>query len=404
MNDPINLYNEIKAKNLKLDMSRGKPSPKQLDKIEGLLNVLTKSEDCYTKDGIDCRNYGNPDGIKDIKKVFAKMLDLNEDNILVFGNSSLNIMFDLISKAWCFGICGEKPWGHQEKIKFLCPVPGYDRHFAITEHFGIEMINIPMDENGPDMDLVEQLTQNDESVKGIWCVPKYSNPTGITFSDKTVKRFAALKPAASDFRVFWDNAYCVHDLNDYSDNLLNILTEAEKHGNEDNFYIMTSTSKITFAGSGISCLAVSRHNADDVMKTFKIKTIGHDKINMLRHAKYLNYGERIKEIMDEHKKIIKPKFDLCIEYFEKYLKNISGVSWSKPNGGYFINLNVPDQTAKKIVKLAQEAGLVLTPAGASYPYGINPDDNSIRIAPTYPSSEELEEALKLLVVCVKLAV
>ncbi len=398
-----NKYDKIKSENRKFDMSRGKPAPAQLDTVSELLTAVTCGEDCILPSGVDCRNYGGVDGLPQIKALFSEILQMEEKEIITSGNSSLNIMFDTIARAMIFGtVDGEKPWMNSGKISFLCPVPGYDRHFAICETFGINMINVPYKADGPDMDFVEKAVSEDDSIKGIWCVPKYSNPTGITYSDDVVRRFAALKPKAKDFRVFWDNAYVVHDLFDGGEKLLNVFEEAKKYGNEDLFYIFTSTSKISFAGAGISAFASSKKNIDHALSKIKFQTIGPDKINQLRHAKMFPDIEAVKVQMEKHAEIIRPKFDAVLSAFEKELSEIEGVWWSRPKGGYFISLNLPFGKAKKVVSLAKDAGLVLTPAGASFPYGVDPDDSNIRIAPTYPTLEELEKALELLCVVVKL--
>lgn len=393
-------YNNIKFQHLALDMSRGKPSTSQLNKLSSLLTEISENDDCYSENGIDCRNYGCLEGIPEAKKLFAGILGTKPDNVVVCGNSSLNIMFDTISNAYMFGLNGCEPWQKQEKIKFLCPAPGYDRHFAISEMFGMEMINIRINSDGPDMDDIERYI-TDETVKGIWCVPKYSNPTGITYSPEIVKRFAALKPRAKDFIVIWDDAYAVHDISEKHDYLLPILPEAEKQGSEDLFYIFTSTSKISWSGAGISCVAMSLANKERFLKIMSVKTIGFDKLAMLRHARMLNRS--IDRIMRGHASIIRPKFELCIEYFTELQKDVPSFQFSKPNGGYFINVNVAEGKAKRIVALASEAGLKLTNAGATFPYGIDPKDSNIRIAPTYPDINELEKALKLFCICVKLA-
>jgi DNA-binding transcriptional MocR family regulator len=401
INQLENQYNQFKQRGKTLDMSRGKPSASQLDSLSPLLTELKDNADCFSENGIDCRNYGCPDGIPEARRLFASILEVDADNIIVCGNSSLNLMYDVISTAYTFGLNSCKPWGKQEKMKFLCPVPGYDRHFAITKLFGFEHINIPMNSDGPDMDLVKQYVENDETVKGIWCVPKYSNPTGVTYSDKVVKEFASLKPAAKDFVVMWDNAYAVHSFTDTPDTLLPVLKEAEKQGSENLFYIFTSTSKITWSGAGISCLAMSKANKQAYMKYLGIRTIGYDKLNMLRHARFLS--RNLTDIMKKHGDAVKEKFELCYKYFEVLEKEVEGFEFSRPNGGYFINVNVPAGKAKKVVSLAAEAGLILTPAGATFPGGVDPEDKNIRIAPTYPDIAELDEALKLFSVCVRLA-
>lgn len=396
-------YEEAKAKGLKLDMSRGKPSPSQLDMERDFLEVIRSDTDLKTSSGVDCRNYGLLDGIPEAKKLMADMIGVSEDMIIVFGNSSLNIMYDTVARSMLFGVLGSTPWCKLDKVKFLCPVPGYDRHFAITEQFGIEMINIPMTCDGPDMDLVEKYVNEDPAVKGIWCVPKYSNPQGYTYSDETVRRFAALKPAAEDFRIYWDNAYAIHDLyEDRSDQLLEILGECEKMGNADMVYEFVSTSKVTFPGSGISALASSKANLDSIKNTMTIQTIGPDKLNQLRHVLYFKDIEGMKAHMMKHAAIMRPKFEAIEEVLLRELDGLEIGSWTKPNGGYFISFEAMEGCAKEIVSRCKDAGVVLTGAGATYPYKNDPKDSNIRIAPTFPSEEELSIATDLFVLCVKL--
>lgn len=396
-------YKEAASKGLKLDMSRGKPAAKQLDLSRDMLDVVNSSSDLKCEDGVDVRNYGILDGISEAKKIMADILGVSSDNVIVFGNASLNIMYDMVSRAMLFGVLGSTPWSKLDKVKFLCPVPGYDRHFAITELFGVEMINIPMKADGPDMDLVEKYVNNDESVKGIWCVPKYSNPQGITYSDEVVKRFAALKPAAKDFRIFWDNAYAIHDLyEDDKDELLEIFAECRKNGNEDMVYEFCSTSKVTFAGGGISALAASKANLDDVKRTMTIQTIGHDKVNQLRHARYFKDVNGVYEHMKKHAAILRPKFEAVINEFEKELSGLGIASWVKPKGGYFISFETMQGCAKAVVAKCKEAGVTLTGAGATYPYKKDPNDSNIRIAPSLPTEEELKQATELFILCVKL--
>lgn len=396
-------YQEAKAKGLKLDMSRGKPSPSQLDMELDFLDVIDSSSNFKTQTGIDCRNYGLLEGTPEAKKLLADMMEVSPDQVIICGNSSLNIMFDVVARSMIFGVMGSTPWCKLDKVKFLCPVPGYDRHFAITEQFGIEMINIPMTEQGPDMDLVEKYVNSDPAVKGIWCVPKYSNPQGYTYSDDTVKRFAALKPAADDFRIFWDNAYAIHDLyEDRRDELLEILGECEKAGNPDMVYEFCSTSKVTFPGSGISAVASSKANIDCMMKIMTIQTIGYDKMNQLRHVNYFKDINGMKEHMKKHAEIMRPKFEAVLEVLERELGGLSIGSWTKPNGGYFISFETMDGCAKAVVEKCKEAGVVLTGAGATYPYKKDPRDSNIRLAPTFPSAEELSMAADLFVLCVKL--
>lgn len=396
-------YEEAKAKGLKLDMSRGKPSASQLDMEMDFMDVLTSSSVLKTETGVDCRNYGLFDGIPEAKKLMGDMMGVPADNVIVFGNASLSIMYDTVSRSVTHGVMGETPWCRLDKVKFLCPVPGYDRHFAITEHFGIEMIQVPMTESGPDMDMVEKLVSEDETVKGIWCVPKYSNPQGITYSDETVRRFAALKPAARDFRIFWDNAYGIHDIyEDRSDTLLDILSECEKAGNPDMVYEFCSTSKVTFAGGGISAVAASENNLREFRKSMTIQTIGYDKINQLRHVRYFKDIEGMKAHMRKHAAIIRPKFEAVLSVLDRELSGLGIGSWTKPNGGYFISFDAMDGCAKEIVNKCREAGVVLTGAGATYPYKKDPKDCNIRLAPTFPTPEELSLATDLFVLCVKL--
>jgi len=396
-------YEDVKAKGLKLDMSRGKPAASQLDMEMDFLNVLDEDSVLKAEDGTDCRNYGILDGIFEARKLMGDMLGVPAENVIICGNASLNIMYDTIARSMIFGVVGSTPWCKLDKVKFLCPVPGYDRHFAITEQFGIEMINIPMTSTGPDMDMVEKLVSEDEAIKGIWCVPKYSNPQGITYSDETVKRFAALKPAAKDFRIFWDNAYAIHDLyEETSEELLDIISECAKAGNPDMVYEFCSTSKVTFPGSGISAVASSEANLDFIRKTMTVQTIGYDKINQLRHVKYFKDIHGMKEHMKKHAAVMRPKFDAVLEILEKELAGLEIGSWVKPGGGYFISFDAMEGCAKEIVNKCKEAGVVMTGAGATFPYKKDPKDSNIRIAPTFPTPEELAIAADLFVLCVKL--
>ena len=396
-------FAEVKAKGLKLDMSRGKPAADQLNLSMGMMDVLNSSAVLTCEDGVDCRNYGGLDGIGEAKRLLADMMEVAKDNVIIFGNSSLNVMYDTVSRAMTHGVMGSTPWCKLDKVKFLCPVPGYDRHFAITEHFGIEMINVPMTPSGPDMDMVEKLVNEDPAVKGIWCVPKYSNPQGITYSDETVYRFANLKPAAEDFRIFWDNAYCVHHLyEDKQDYLLEILTECKKAGNPDMVYKFSSTSKISFPGSGIAAIAASEANLKDIRDMLKFQTIGHDKVNQLRHVRFFKDVHGIVEHMKKHADIMRPKFEAVIEVLERELGGLEIGSWIKPLGGYFISFDAMEGCAKAIVAKAKEAGLVMTGAGATFPYGKDPHDSNIRIAPSYPTPEELYVAADIFVLSVKL--
>lgn len=396
-------YEEFKAKGLKLDMSRGKPAPEQLDlSIDMLLHCL--DGDYKSSNGIDCRNYGILDGIPEAKKLFEEMLQIGDDEIIVGGNSSLQLMYDTIIRALHFGVYGgDKPWGKCEKVKFLCPVPGYDRHFAICESLGIEMIPVQYKSDGPDMDEVERLVSSDEEIKGIWCVPMYSNPTGITYSDEVVRRFAALKPAAKDFRIFWDNAYCVHHLSDDHDTLLNIIEECKKAGNPDMVFQFTSTSKISFPGGGLAVIAASKNNIDFIKNQMTVQTIGFDKLNQLRHCKFFKNFDGIKAHMKKHAAIIQPKFSVVLYMLNKEISPLGIGSWVSPKGGYFVSFDAMEGCAKRIVSLAAEAGVVMTGAGATYPYGNDPKDSNIRIAPTFPSVHELRQAMEIFCVCVKLA-
>ncbi|CDE47472.1 aspartate aminotransferase [Clostridium sp. CAG:411] len=396
-------YEDAKALNLALDMSRGKPAAAQLDLSMPMMSLLNEDSVLKAENGTDCRNYGVLDGIPEAKKLMADMVGAKPENVIVYGNSSLNIMYDTIVRSMLHGVLGSTPWCKLDKVKFLCPVPGYDRHFAITESFGIEMISIPMTENGPDMDMVEKYVQEDKAVKGIWCVPKYSNPQGISYSDETVRRFAALKPAAKDFRIFWDNAYCVHHIyEEKQDEILNILEECEKAGNPDMVYQFASTSKVTFPGSGVAAISTSTANIADIKKYMTLQTIGHDKINQLRHVKFLKDADGIKAHMKKQADIIRPKFEAVLEVLDKELGGLGIATWTKPNGGYFISFETLDGCAKAVVGKCKEAGVVMTGAGATFPYGKDPKDSNIRIAPTLPTPEELSKAADLFVLCVKL--
>lgn len=396
-------YQELKSLGLKLDMSRGKPNKEQLDISMEMVEALSGS-DLVGEDGVDCRNYGVLDGIVEAKRLLSAMIECSVDQIIIYGNSSLNVMYDTVARSMTHGVMGSTPWSKLDKVKFLCPVPGYDRHFAITEFFGIEMINIPMNSDGPDMDMVEELVSKDASIKGIWCVPKYSNPAGVTYSDETVKRFARLKPAAEDFRIYWDNAYCIHHLyEDKQDQILEILHECEKAGNPDMVFKFCSTSKVTFPGSGIAAIAASKANLDFIKKQMTIQTIGHDKINQLRHVKFFGDFNGMLEHMKKHAEIIRPKFEAVLTALDNELTPLGIATWTRPNGGYFIALDTMEGCAKRVVSLCKEAGVVMTGAGATYPYGKDPKDSNIRIAPTYPSTEELTQACEIFTTCVKLA-
>ena len=396
-------YKEFQYKALSLDMSRGKPSPEQLDLSMGMMDVLGPQADMTGEDGVDCRNYGDLEGIPECKELLADIMEVNPDNIIIYGNSSLNVMFDFISRSYTHGVMGSTPWCKLPSVKFLCVVPGYDRHFKITEYFGIEMINVPMLETGPDMDMVEQLVSSDDSIKGIWCVPKYSNPTGNSYDDETVRRFARLKPAAADFRIYWDNAYTVHHLYDHhQDHLIEILAECKRAGNPDMVYKFASTSKITFSGSGIAACAASLNNLEDIRKQLSIQTIGHDKVNQLRHVRFFKDIHGVVEHMRKHADILRPKFEAVENIFEEELGGLEIGTWTKPNGGYFISFDSLPGCAKEIVARAKKSGVKLTPAGAAFPYGKDPEDKNIRIAPSYPSLQEIEQAARLFTLCVKL--
>ena len=397
-------YADIKAQGLALDMSRGKPAVDQLDLSMGLMDVLSSDSDLKCETGVDCRNYGVIDGIPEAKRLLGEMSEVDPDHIIIYGNSSLNVMFDSIARSMTHGVMGNTPWCKLDKVKFLCPVPGYDRHFKITEFFGIEMINVPMTPQGPDMDMVEKLVSEDAAIKGIWCVPKYSNPQGYTYSEETVKRFARLKPAAPDFRIYWDNAYGVHHLYDHDqDHLIEILAECKRAGNPDMVYKFASTSKISFPGSGIAALAASKANLDDIRKYITVQTIGHDKLNQLRHVKFFKNLDGVHAHMSRHAAILRPKFEMVEATLEKELGGLGIGEWTTPKGGYFISFESMEGCAKRIVAMAKEAGVVMTGAGATYPYGKDPKDSNIRIAPSFPPIDELEKAAKVFVVCVKLA-
>ncbi|MGN0426325.1 MAG: aminotransferase class I/II-fold pyridoxal phosphate-dependent enzyme [Agathobacter sp.] len=396
-------YEKIKAQGLALDMSRGKPGADQLDLSMPMMDVLTSKSLLKSENGFDLRNYGVLDGIPEAKRLVAGMIGCKPENVMIYGNSSLNIMYDQIARAMFDGICGNTPWSKQGTVKFLCPVPGYDRHFAITEHFGIEMIPIDMNENGPDMDAVESYVNNDASVKGIWCVPKYSNPSGIVYSDEVVRRFAALKPAAPDFRIFWDNAYAIHHLYEEEQaEILDILSECEKAGNPDMVFEFCSTSKVTFPGSGIAALASSAANIEDIKAQLTFQTIGYDKINQLRHVAYFKDMEGVKAHMLKQAACIRPKFEMIDELLGREIAPRGIGSWINPKGGYFISFSALEGCAKEIVAKCKEAGVTLTGAGAPFPYGKDPKDSVIRIAPTYPSLEELTKAAEVFVTVVKL--
>ncbi len=396
-------YDSYKAKGLKLNMSRGVPSRDQLELSMGLLDSVNSSTDLTGENGVDYRNYGILDGIPEAKQLFADLFNVTTDEIIVGGNSSLTLMFDTISSAMAHGLLGSTPWASLPEVKFLCPVPGYDRHFAITEYFGIKMIPVAINSDGPDMDFIEDAVKNDPYIKGIWCVPKYSNPTGVTYSDDVVRRFAALKPAAEDFRIFWDNAYCVHHLFNEDVKLLDILAECEKSGNKNMVYMYFSTSKITFPGAGLAGMASSIENITAIKKRMAVQSIGPDKINQLRHMKFFKDLDGLLDQMKKHAAIIRPKFEAVDSVLSEEFGDSGIAEWSKPNGGYFVSLNVLNGCARRTVELCAGAGVTLTKAGATYPYGKDPDDSNIRIAPTSPTVEELTQAMKILALSAKLA-
>ncbi len=396
-------YRSFKAKELTLNMARGKPAVEQLDLSMGMMDILSSDSDLTCEDGTDCRNYGVLDGLPEAKQLLGDMMEVPADNIIIYGNSSLNVMYDTVSRSMTHGVLGSTPWCKLDKVKFLCPVPGYDRHFAITQYFGIEMITVPMTKDGPDMDIVEKLVSEDDSIKGIWCVPKYSNPQGYSYSDETVRRFARLKPKAKDFRIYWDNAYTIHHLyDDDQDYLLEILDECRKAGNPDMAYKFASTSKISFPGSGIAAIAASHNNLDDIRRQLGMQTIGHDKVNQLRHVRFFKNIEGMNEHMRRHADILRPKFEKVLEILEEELGGLGIGDWTKPKGGYFISFDSLPGCAKAIVARAKKAGVIMTGAGATYPYGIDPQDANIRIAPSYPSLNDLETATKLFALCVKI--
>ena len=396
-------YKQYQELGLELNMARGKPCPEQLNLSMGMMDVLSSSEDLSCEDGTDCRNYGVLEGIEECKELLSSVIECPPENIIIYGNSSLSVMFETVARSMTHGVMGSTPWCKLEKVKFLCPVPGYDRHFAITEYFGIEMINVPTNENGPDMDLVEKLVSTDPAIKGIWCVPKYSNPSGIVYSNEVVKRFAALRPAARDFRIYWDNAYSVHHL--YPDNqpvILEILDECRKAGNPDMVYKFSSTSKISFPGSGIACLATSLNNLADIKKQLTIQTIGHDKVNQLRHVRFFKDLDGIKAHMKKHADILRPKFELVERILDEELTGLDIGTWSKPLGGYFIMFNTLHGCASHVISRCKKCGVVMTPAGSTYPYHKDPSDSDIRIAPSYPCYQDLETATRIFALSVKI--
>lgn len=391
-------------RNLTLDLTRGKPNQAQLDLSSEMLSIISDRGDCFSASGLDCRNYGILDGLPETKKLFGDLLDIPTEQILVLGNSSLNVMYDTLVRAMLFGVAGGyEPWFRQGRIKFICPSPGYDRHFTICRTLGIEMIPVKMNADGPDMDEVYNIACSDPSVKGIWCVPKFSNPEGVTYSDEVVDLMAAMKPAAPDFRIFWDNAYAVHELYDETVPLANIFKLAKNYGTEDNIFYFASTSKITFPGSGLAIMAASEKNLEQIRPIIATQTIGYDKINQMRHVKFFKNADGIRNHMRRQAEILRPKFELVESLFHSELDGLDIAHWSEPRGGYFISLYVPDGCARRVYQLARSVGVTLTTAGSTYPYGRDPHNNNLRIAPSFPEADELKLAIEILCSCIKLA-
>ena len=395
-------YEKQKALGLKLNMARGKPGREQLDMVTDLCNILVKPED-FISDGIDSRNYGNVDGLPAAKALFADILGCKPEQCFVGGNASLQLMYDTVAKAYSNGLLhSEKPWSKLEKVKWLCPAPGYDRHFKVTQSFGAELITVPMTENGPDMDVVEELIK-DPAVKGMWNVPKYSNPDGIIYSDETIRRIAAMKPAAPDFMLMWDNAYCIHEFDGEFVPFADILSLCAENGNADMVYEFASTSKVTFPGAGVAVMATSEANLAYLTPLINIQTIGFDKINQLRHVKYLQDKEHTLALMQRHAAILRPKFHAVLDALDREIAPLGIGEWKRPKGGYFVSYNAMPGTAKRALALCKEAGVTMTGAGATFPYGVDPQDSNIRIAPSLPPVEELQQAIAVFCVCVKLA-